>query len=29
MARDEIGTLAQSFARMRHSLDQAIKMLDA
>jgi protein-histidine pros-kinase len=26
--RDEIGTLAQSFARMRHSLDQAIKMLD-
>jgi HAMP domain-containing protein len=27
--RDEIGTLAQSFARMRHSLDQAIKMLDA
>ena len=23
---DEIGTLAQSFARMRHSLDQAIKM---
>lgn len=27
--RDEIGTLAQSFARMRHSLDQAMKMLDA
>jgi HAMP domain-containing protein len=27
--RDEIGTLAQSFARMRHSLDHAIKMLDA
>jgi HAMP domain-containing protein len=27
--RDEIGTLAHSFARMRHSLDQAIKMLDA
>jgi HAMP domain-containing protein len=26
---DEIGTLGQSFARMRHSLDQAIKMLDA
>jgi HAMP domain-containing protein len=26
--RDEIGTLAQSFARMRHSLDQAIKMLE-
>jgi HAMP domain-containing protein len=26
--RDEIGTLAQSFARMRHSLDQALKMLD-
>jgi protein-histidine pros-kinase len=26
--RDEIGTLAQSFARMRHSLDQAMKMLD-
>ena len=26
--RDEIGTLAHSFARMRHSLDQAIKMLD-
>jgi HAMP domain-containing protein len=26
--RDEIGTLARSFARMRHSLDQAIKMLD-
>ena len=27
--RDEIGTLAQSFTRMRHSLDQAMKMLDA
>jgi protein-histidine pros-kinase len=27
--RDEIGTLANSFGRMRHSLDQAIKMLDA
>jgi protein-histidine pros-kinase len=27
--RDEIGTLAQSFARMRHSLDQAMKMLEA
>ena len=27
--RDEIGTLAHSFARMRHSLDQAIKMLEA
>ena len=26
--RDEIGTLAQSFARMRHSLDQALKMLE-
>ena len=26
--RDEIGTLAHSFVRMRHSLDQAIKMLD-
>jgi protein-histidine pros-kinase len=26
--RDEIGTLAQSFARMRHSLDQAMKMLE-
>jgi len=26
--RDEIGTLAQSFGRMRHSLDQAIKMLE-
>jgi HAMP domain-containing protein len=26
--RDEIGTLSQSFARMRHSLDQAIKMLE-
>jgi HAMP domain-containing protein len=26
--RDEIGTLARSFGRMRHSLDQAIKMLD-
>ena len=27
--RDEIGTLSQSLARMRHSLDQAMKMLDA
>lgn len=27
--RDEIGTLTQSFTRMRHSLDQAMKMLDA
>lgn len=27
--RDEIGTLAHSFARMRHSLDQAMKMLEA
>ncbi|HSW17421.1 MAG TPA: DUF3365 domain-containing protein [Ramlibacter sp.] len=27
--RDEIGTLADSFARMRNSLDQAMKMLDA
>jgi HAMP domain-containing protein len=27
--RDEIGTLANSFARMRHSLDQAMKMLEA
>ncbi len=27
-ARDEIGTLAQAFARMRHSLDHAIQMLD-
>ena len=27
--RDEIGTLAKSLARMRHSLDQAMKMLDA
>ena len=27
--RDEIGTLAQSLARMRHSLDQAMKMLEA
>jgi HAMP domain-containing protein len=27
--RDEIGTLAKSFARMRNSLDQAIKMIDA
>ena len=26
--RDEIGTLAKSFARMRNSLDQAIKMID-
>ncbi|MDM0115676.1 DUF3365 domain-containing protein [Variovorax sp. J22R133] len=26
--RDEIGTLAQSFTRMRHSLDQAIKLID-
>jgi HAMP domain-containing protein len=26
--RDEIGTLAQSFTRMRHSLDQAMKMLE-
>lgn len=26
--RDEIGTLAKSFERMRHSLDQAMKMLD-
>ena len=26
--RDEIGTLAQSLARMRHSLDQAMKMLE-
>jgi HAMP domain-containing protein len=26
--RDEIGTLAHSFARMRQSLDQAMKMLD-
>lgn len=26
--RDEIGTLAQSFARMRTSLDQAMKMLE-
>lgn len=25
---DEIGTLAQSFARMRHSLDQALRMLE-
>jgi HAMP domain-containing protein len=25
---DEIGTLAHSFARMRHSLDQAMKLLD-
>ncbi|AMO22642.1 DUF3365 domain-containing protein [Ramlibacter solisilvae] len=27
--RDEIGKLAQAFERMRHSLDQAMKMLDA
>ncbi|HSV48438.1 MAG TPA: DUF3365 domain-containing protein [Ramlibacter sp.] len=27
--RDEIGTLARSFARMRNSLDQAMKMLEA
>jgi HAMP domain-containing protein len=27
-SNDEIGTLAQAFARMRHSLDHAIKMLD-
>jgi len=27
-SRDEIGTLAQSFTRMRRSLDQAIKMID-
>jgi HAMP domain-containing protein len=27
-SRDEIGTLAQAFARMRQSLDHAIKMLD-
>lgn len=27
--RDEIGALAQSFARMRQSLDQAMKMLEA
>jgi HAMP domain-containing protein len=26
--RDEIGTLAQSFARMRNSLDQALKILE-
>lgn len=26
--RDEIGTLADSFGRMRHSLDQAMKMLE-
>ena len=26
--RDEIGTLAQSFTRMRNSLDQAMKMLE-
>jgi len=26
--RDEIGTLAKSFARMRNSLDQAIKLID-
>lgn len=26
--RDEIGMLAQSFGRMRHSLDQAMKMLE-
>jgi protein-histidine pros-kinase len=26
--RDEIGTLAQALARMRHSLDQAMKMLE-
>lgn len=26
--RDEIGTLAKSFERMRHSLDQAMRMLD-
>lgn len=28
-SRDEIGTLAESFSRMRTSLNQAIKMLDA
>ena len=27
--RDEIGTLAKSFTRMRRSLDQAIKMIDS
>lgn len=27
-SRDEIGTLAQSFTRMRNSLDQAMKMLE-
>ena len=27
-SRDEIGTLAESFARMRASLVQAMKMLD-
>jgi nitrate/nitrite-specific signal transduction histidine kinase len=26
--RDEIGMLGQAFARMRHSLDHAIKMLE-
>jgi HAMP domain-containing protein len=28
-SRDEIGTLAESFARMRKSLVQAMKMLDS